>query len=123
MKARLLPAAKLELANAANHYEEARPGLGTEFISEFDKAIERLLNDDQIGPPVVATTAGVYHELIVTRFPYRLVYSIETEGILIVAIAHQHRQPLYWRDRVREPTASYAVLPVAAYETQASRGF
>jgi plasmid stabilization system protein ParE len=114
MKSRLLPAAKLELANAANHYEGAQPGLGGEFISEFDKAIERVLNNNRIGPLVVATTAAIYHELIFTRFPYRLVYSIEQDGILVVAVAHQHRLPLYWRDRVREPAPSYEALAVAA---------
>jgi len=33
------------------------------------------------------------------RFPYGLIYSKEQEGILILAVAHAHREPGYWRDR------------------------
>jgi toxin ParE2 len=36
---------------------------------------------------------------LVRRFPYSVMYSIRAEGIRILAIAHQHRRPLYWRGR------------------------
>jgi len=36
---------------------------------------------------------------LVRRFPYSVMHSIHAEGIRILAIAHQHRRPLYWRGR------------------------
>ena len=114
MKARLLPAAQRELSNAANFYEAARAALGIEFIGEFDKAVETILDNSRIGPVVAETRSSVLHEFILARFPYRLIYSIETDSILIVAVAHQHRQPLYFRGRVRETRPRYELQRSAA---------
>jgi len=33
------------------------------------------------------------------RFPYSLIYGIDQETILVIALAHQHREPRYWADR------------------------
>jgi hypothetical protein len=36
------------------------------------------------------------------RFPFGLLYAIETERIVIVAVAHLKRRPGYWKDRIEE---------------------
>lgn len=33
-------------------------------------------------------------------FPYGILYTIEREHILVVAVMHLHRQPGYWRNRL-----------------------
>ena len=35
-----------------------------------------------------------------TRFPYSLVYGIDKETIVVIAVANQHREPSYWADRI-----------------------
>ena len=42
-------------------------------------------------------------------FPYRLIYSIDTNDIIIVALAHQHRRSGYWRGRVEESIPAYTI--------------
>lgn len=32
-------------------------------------------------------------------FPYAVLYSVEVDYILILAVMHSHREPGYWRDR------------------------
>ena len=39
---------------------------------------------------------------LVRVFPYSVLYTIEDDYILIVAIAHGKRQPGYWRHRLRK---------------------
>jgi len=34
------------------------------------------------------------------RFPYSVVYTQDVDDILILAVAHQHRKPNYWRARL-----------------------
>ena len=34
------------------------------------------------------------------RFPYKLLYSVETDHLYVIAVAHQHRKPGYWHDRI-----------------------
>jgi toxin ParE2 len=33
------------------------------------------------------------------RFPYSVIYALENDELVVLAIAHQHRKPFYWRDR------------------------
>ncbi|MCX6842316.1 MAG: type II toxin-antitoxin system RelE/ParE family toxin, partial [candidate division WOR-3 bacterium] len=35
-----------------------------------------------------------------SRFPYGLVYGQEADAIVIVAVAHLHREPRYWMGRL-----------------------
>jgi hypothetical protein len=35
------------------------------------------------------------------RFPYGLIYAVENGNILVLAVAHLHRKPSYWRDRLK----------------------
>ena len=44
------PLAKAELAEAADYYEECRPGLGDEFLKEIYSAIQRILLFPTPGP-------------------------------------------------------------------------
>jgi len=34
------------------------------------------------------------------KFPYKILYSVERDHLLVIAIAHQHRRPDYWIDRL-----------------------
>jgi hypothetical protein len=42
---------------------------------------------------------GEIRKCLLHKFPYKLLYSIEADHILILAVAHQHREPEYWTDR------------------------
>jgi hypothetical protein len=37
---------------------------------------------------------------LLSRFPYSVVYAIDEQLIIVIAVAHLHRQPLYWADRL-----------------------
>jgi plasmid stabilization system protein ParE len=51
-----------------------------------------------------------WHELValktrkalLRRFPYLVLYAVETERVLITAVFHGRRDPQRWSDRVRE---------------------
>ncbi len=32
------------------------------------------------------------------KFPYKLLYALEHDHIVVIAVAHQHRKPDYWAD-------------------------
>jgi len=34
------------------------------------------------------------------RFPYSVIYTQDGADILVLAVAHQHRKPGYWRKRL-----------------------
>lgn len=43
---------------------------------------------------------GIRRLLFQDHFPYALIYIIRRQQVIIVAVMHQHREPVYWRDRI-----------------------
>jgi len=93
---RFLTPAEEEMTEAAVFYETASIGLGEEFLSDIQRGINRLREYPQSGPILT----GDLRISLLSRFPFSLIYSIETNAILVIAIAHQSRRPGYWQDRV-----------------------
>lgn len=95
---RFEPAARLELAEAADWYDEQRRGLGSEFLDTIDRAVEDARRRCQPG----AAIAGVdeVRAVRVARFPYLLVVASTTTEIIILAVIHERRRPAYWIDRL-----------------------
>ena len=96
MNVRFLQIAKLELDDAVNYYNRERPGLGYEFLWEVFFAIDRIRQFPKAWP-------GFYQETrrcLIRRFPYGIIYILENDLVLIFAIAHLHREPEYWIDRL-----------------------
>ncbi len=88
--------AEQEFVEAAAYYERNVTDLGERFGSEVHHAIERLLEYPELGFPIDADL----RRLMLTRFPYFLIYSFTTDLLWVVAVAHARRRPGYWRSRV-----------------------
>ncbi len=94
MTYRFLTPALSELAAAAEYYEEKVRGLGVDFVDEVDAATDRILRF----PDAWGRLAGDYRHCCLRRFPYSIIYTRESsDGILIVSIFHQSREPLSWK--------------------------
>ena len=91
-----LPAAPEEFLAAALHYDSAAPGLGHDFIAAVEQAVARIAAFPEHGSPHLMGTRRV----VLRRFPFSLVYFLEPNDVLVVAVAHHSRRPGYWRDRV-----------------------
>ena len=94
----LLPEAERELEDAFWWYERQRSGLGLEFLLAFDAAVESLRRLPE-GHEIVALRT---HKALLRRFPYLVLYAVETERVLVTAVFHGRRDPRRWSDRVRE---------------------
>lgn len=87
--------AKLELDDAIAYYELEYTGLGRKFKEEVKTGIKRVIQH----PKAWSIESGDVRKYLFHKFPYKLLYSIEKNHILIIAVAHQHRRPNYWIDR------------------------
>jgi toxin ParE1/3/4 len=110
MGVRYSAAAKHELTDAAQYYDRHRSGLGVEFLNDV-RRVAKLLDDN---PELGKVFSDRCRSIVLTRFPFRLVYELTDTGVRILAIAHQKRRPDYWRLRVEELRPDYAVLSQAA---------
>ena len=96
MKIEFLPLAKSELEDAVKYYNLQLPSLGDRYKSELKATIKRVA----IFPTAFLEVKPEIRRCIMHKFPYNIYYSIQNNIILILAIAHQHRKPDYWIDRV-----------------------
>ena len=89
------PEADEELEGAALWYEERQPGLGDDFLDDFERTLRRIVAE----PERWRQFRGANRRLNFQRFPYAVVYSVQFEVISIKAVMHLHRRPGYWRRR------------------------
>jgi plasmid stabilization system protein ParE len=99
MVGRILPEAEQELEEAADYYDGQREGLGTEFIVEFRRALELVLRWPNAWARVTRTKTA--RRIGLDRFPYRIIYQVRGDDIIIVAVAHTKRRATYWRARLK----------------------
>ena len=89
-------AAEIELLSVVGYLEMRQKGLGRRFLAEIKNAesfIERFPHaSEEIRP-------GIRKRLL-RKFRYALIYVLEQDEILILAVAHTSRRPGYWTDRV-----------------------
>jgi toxin ParE2 len=89
------PEARAELDASVELYEAHLGGLGQRFLDAVEKAAERIATTPDAGSPL----EGGYRKRLVPGFPYNLIYRVWEDYVYLVAVAHQHRRPDYWRER------------------------
>jgi hypothetical protein len=94
---RVLEVAQHELDEAVSYYNGQVAGLGDAFLLEAVAAIERIRQF----PDAWHRLDQNVRRCRLRRFPYGLIYHADETGVLVVAVAHTHRRPDYWRDRLK----------------------
>jgi hypothetical protein len=98
MKYRLLSIADAELAEAAKWYEAQAPGLGQEFLDEFEAVMERILRF-----PDAWTRIGARHRrCLFRRFPYAVLYSQTGDEITVAGVIDLRSDPQHTEQRRKE---------------------
>ncbi|WP_042711203.1 type II toxin-antitoxin system RelE/ParE family toxin [Crocosphaera watsonii WH 8501] len=89
------PEALKEYADAVRYYTEQRTEVAQAFINAIEDAVYRVREsstrynaiDDDV------------RRCMTRRFPYGILYTIEQDYILILAVMHCSREPGYWKSR------------------------
>lgn len=91
------PEAFLEAEGAQSWYESRSQTAAEAFLDELDHAIAQIT----IAPERWARYLFGTRRYIMQRFPFLVVYREKSPSLIqIVAVAHGHRKPGYWRDRL-----------------------
>ena len=92
----LHPEAVAEAQAAAQWYQVQSPSAAHAFLTELDRAVQKIAEDPGIWPRYVAGT----RRFLLQRFPFSVVYRLVSNRIEVVAIAHGRRKPGYWKGRL-----------------------
>jgi hypothetical protein len=90
------PEAEEELQAATLGYEQQQPGLGEDFLQQFELTLGRVLAD----PGRWRKIRGENRKLNFQRFPFAIIYGVANDALYIKAVMHLHRRPFYWQHRV-----------------------
>lgn len=93
---RFLHPADEEMTEASLFYEAASTGLGKDFLNDVQRVVDSLREHPYLGHGVDRNL----RRMLLHRFPFSLIYSVEADAILIVAVTHYGRRPGYWQDRM-----------------------
>ena len=99
---RFLDVAQAELDEAVAYYDAESAGQGDQFLMEVLATLDRIGGYPEAWP----SFGQDVRRCLTRRFPYGIVYQVLATGILVVAVAHLHREPGYWRkrtERTEEP--------------------
>lgn len=96
MRIRLVDKARREFDLALDFYLRRSPSAAAAFIDAFESAKIQIAAFPSSG---AAVPPGA-RRILLGQFPYKLVYRIEGDEIVVYAVAHQRRKPGYWRRRV-----------------------
>ena len=89
-------AARAELIDAQDWYENEVPGLGRRFRAAIDAVIERMSANPRQFPVIYKNV----HRALLRRFPYALMFVIEAdETLTVIACFHGSRDPSHWQKR------------------------
>lgn len=97
MKYKFHPDALEEYREAAIWYANRERELGQQFIISIEDAIQKVVES----PTRWRIIDEDVRRCLTHLFPYAILYTIEDNFILIVAVMHFSREPGYWRERIR----------------------
>jgi toxin ParE1/3/4 len=92
----LHPAALAELISAIDWYRQRNKSAAVSFTLELDRAIDLVTASPMRWPRGEHQT----RKFVMRRFPFAIVYREKEFVIQVLAIAHGHRRPGYWKARL-----------------------
>jgi toxin ParE1/3/4 len=95
MRVEFHPDALAEFRASAEYYEQQQPGLGERFANAVEVAVAHIA----AAPESWRIIEDDIRRCLTKVFPYAVLYSIEPDNILIIAVMHCRREPSYWRNR------------------------
>ena len=88
---------------AGDQYESDEAGLGLEFAAELSRSIEVVAESPLTWLLWPGTPPRLnIRRFLLTRFPFSLACMVQTDRVVVLAVAHQKRHPNYWFNRMNE---------------------
>lgn len=94
-RVRLHPEAENEMIEAAAYYEAQQADLGKRFLAAIQDATNGILINPRLYPVVDLNV----RRCLTKVFPFGVLFRIEPDEIVVVAVMHLARHPDYWKHR------------------------
>ena len=95
---RFHPEADQEYLSSLAWYKERSLDAALDFESEFQRAVSAVAESPERWPIYFSGC----RRYVLHQFPFSIVYRNLDEAVFVLAVAHGHRSPGYWRKRLRQ---------------------
>jgi plasmid stabilization system protein ParE len=92
------PEALEEYRQATLWYAEREPEIALKFVASVENAVGRIVE----APTRWRLVDEDVRRCLTRIFPFGILYTIEDDFLLIVAVMHFSREPEYWKSRITE---------------------
>ena len=89
------PEALAEYGHAARYYADWQEGLELRFMAAVEHTSHQILE----APERWRILEEDIRRCLTRVFPYAVLYTVEADFVLILAVMHCHREPGYWQHR------------------------
>jgi toxin ParE1/3/4 len=94
---RYLFPARTELRAAARYYRDRSPRVAVSFVAAVQVAVDLVLEFPESAPVVLGRTRAKK----IPKFPYTILYQMDDDVVVIVAVMHHKQRPEYWAERIK----------------------
>jgi plasmid stabilization system protein ParE len=95
-RVRFLRPAEAEIDEAVAYFDRQRQGLGDRFEQDLMEAVTFVARRPLSGKPI----GKQVRKWGLRKFRYNVIYVLEEDEIIVVAVAHHRRRPGYWLGRL-----------------------
>lgn len=100
MSIRILSDAEEEIDSARHYFNRQAFALGDRFLDELQQVLEAIEDHPGNYPKLETFHASEpYRRALLKVFRYAVIFEIEAEEIVVLAVAHTSRLPTYWLKR------------------------
>ena len=92
----LSPDAEADLDSASRWYQHIDLNLSFRFELETVATLRRI----EKFPYQFPVIEGITRRALLKRFPYSILFDLNTDGPFVIAVVHQRRSDIIWMDRV-----------------------
>jgi len=90
---RFLAPAERDAREAARFYESVAPGQEVAFRASLQQGLDSVRRHPSLGRVVDVGLRAI----VLDRFPFKVLYRVKADVIVVVAVAHDRRRPGYWK--------------------------
>jgi plasmid stabilization system protein ParE len=84
-----------EVQRTASAYDKKSLYLGDRFAAQIQHAFARIREN----PNIAAENERGERQLVLHRFPYKVIYRVRPDRAVVIAVSHQKRRDGYWHRR------------------------
>ena len=89
------PCASARAARRWYRVEQDAPDVAARFHAALQRALGQILQSPERWPRAVDDLRKRH----LRGFPYRVIYQVRADHVLVVAVMHERQRPEYWRGR------------------------